>query len=133
MIQKLWKRNNSLKNRLFQLIMLGTIVSILVSFILARMTISSVEKEQIHSAMQFSLDQICSCFDQGYLNLVNIMQNLAIVVIAAVYLIVSAIASIVLNCLNVSETLFYSVEIIIMVIGIAAVLWGYRGKRYIEH
>ena len=76
MIQKLWKRNNSLKNRLFQLIMLGTIVSILVSFILARMTISSVEKEQIHSAMQFSLDQICSCFDQGYLNLVNIMQNL---------------------------------------------------------
>lgn len=63
----------------------------------------------------------------------NIMQNLAIVVIAAVYLIVSAIASIVLNCLNVSETLFYSVEIIIMVIGIAAVLWGYRGKRYIEH
>ena len=61
------------------------------------------------------------------------MQNLAIVVIAAVYLIVSAIASIVLNCLNVSETLFYSVEIIIMVIGIAAVLWGYRGKRYIEH
>ena len=30
MIQKLWKRNNSLKNRLFQLIMLGTIVSILV-------------------------------------------------------------------------------------------------------
>ena len=76
MIQKLWKRNNSLKNRLFQLIMLGTIVSILVSFILSRMTISSVEKEQIHSAMQFSLDQICSCFDQGYLNLVNIMQNL---------------------------------------------------------
>lgn len=76
MIQKLWKRNNSLKNRLFQLIMLGTIVSILVSFILFRMTISSVEKEQIHSAMQFSLDQICSCFDQGYLNLVNIMQNL---------------------------------------------------------
>lgn len=65
MIQKLWKRNNSLKNRLFQLIMLGTIVSILVSFILSRMTISSVEKEQIHSAMQFSLDQICSCFDQG--------------------------------------------------------------------
>lgn len=63
----------------------------------------------------------------------NIMQNLAIVVIAAVYLIVSAIASIVLNCLSVSETLFYSVEIIIMVIGIAAVLWGYRGKRYIEH
>lgn len=56
--------------------MLGTIVSILVSFILSRMTISSVEKEQIHSAMQFSLDQICSCFDQGYLNLVNIMQNL---------------------------------------------------------
>ena len=76
MIQKLWKRNNSLKNRLYQLIMLGTIVSILVSFILSRMTISSVEKEQIHSAMQFSLDQICSCFDQGYLNLVNIMQNL---------------------------------------------------------
>lgn len=76
MIQKLWKRNNSLKNRLFQLIMLGTIVSILVSFILSRMTISSVEKEQIHSAMQFSLDQICSCFDQGYLDLVNIMQNL---------------------------------------------------------
>ena len=76
MIQKLWKRNNSLKNRLFQLIVLGTIVSILVSFILSRMTISSVEKEQIHSAMQFSLDQICSCFDQGYLNLVNIMQNL---------------------------------------------------------
>lgn len=76
MIQKLWKRNNSLKNRLFQLIMLGTIVSILVSFILSRMTLSSVEKEQIHSAMQFSLDQICSCFDQGYLNLVNIMQNL---------------------------------------------------------
>lgn len=76
MIQKLWKRNNSLKNRLFQLIMLGTIVSILVSFILSRMTIFSVEKEQIHSAMQFSLDQICSCFDQGYLNLVNIMQNL---------------------------------------------------------
>lgn len=76
MIQKLWKRNNSLKNRLFQLIMLGTIVSILVSFILSRMTISSVEKEQIHSAMQFSLDQVCSCFDQGYLNLVNIMQNL---------------------------------------------------------
>lgn len=76
MIQKLWKRNNSLKNRLFQLIMLGTIVSILVGFILSRMTISSVEKEQIHSAMQFSLDQICSCFDQGYLNLVNIMQNL---------------------------------------------------------
>lgn len=76
MIQKLWKRNNSLKNRLFQLIMIGTIVSILVSFILSRMTISSVEKEQIHSAMQFSLDQICSCFDQGYLNLVNIMQNL---------------------------------------------------------
>ncbi len=76
MIQKLWKRNNSLKNRLFQLIMLGTIVSILVSFILSRVTISSVEKEQIHSAMQFSLDQICSCFDQGYLNLVNIMQNL---------------------------------------------------------
>ena len=76
MIQKLGKRNNSLKNRLFQLIMLGTIVSILVSFILSRMTISSVEKEQIHSAMQFSLDQICSCFDQGYLNLVNIMQNL---------------------------------------------------------
>lgn len=76
MIQKLWKRNNSLKNRLFQLIMLGTIVSILVSFILSRMTISSVEKEQIHSAMQFSLNQICSCFDQGYLNLVNIMQNL---------------------------------------------------------
>ena len=76
MIQKLWKRNNSLKNRLFQLIMLGTIVSILVSFILSRMTISSVEKEQIHSAMQFSLDQICSCFDQGYLNLVNITQNL---------------------------------------------------------
>ena len=76
MIQKLWKRNNSLKNRLFQLIMLGTIVSILVSFILSRMTISSVEKEQIHSAMQFSLDQICSCFDQGYLTLVNIMQNL---------------------------------------------------------
>lgn len=76
MIQKLWKRNNSLKNRLFQLIMLGMIVSILVSFILSRMTISSVEKEQIHSAMQFSLDQICSCFDQGYLNLVNIMQNL---------------------------------------------------------
>lgn len=76
MIQKLWKRNNSLKNRLFQLIMLGTIVSILVSFILSWMTISSVEKEQIHSAMQFSLDQICSCFDQGYLNLVNIMQNL---------------------------------------------------------
>lgn len=76
MIQKLWKRNNSLKNRLFQLIMLGTIVSILVGFILSWMTISSVEKEQIHSAMQFSLDQICSCFDQGYLNLVNIMQNL---------------------------------------------------------
>ena len=76
MIQKLWKRINSLKNRLFQLIMLGTIVSILVSFILSRKTISSVEKEQIHSAMQFSLDQICSCFDQGYLNLVNIMQNL---------------------------------------------------------
>ena len=76
MIQKLWKRNNSMKNRLFQLIMLGTIVSILVSFILSRMTISSVEKEQIHSAMQFSLDQICSCFDQRYLNLVNIMQNL---------------------------------------------------------
>ncbi|MFR2187753.1 MAG: sensor histidine kinase [Blautia sp.] len=76
MLQKLWNRNNSLKNRLFQLIMLGTIVSILVSFILARMTISSVEKEQIHSAMKFSLDQICSCFDQGYLNLVNIMQNL---------------------------------------------------------
>ena len=63
----------------------------------------------------------------------NIMQNLAIVVIAAVYLIVSAIASIVLNCFNASETLFYSVEIVIMVIGIAAVLWGYRGKRYIEH
>ena len=76
MLHKLWKRNNSLKNRLLQLIMFGTIVSTLVSFILARMTISSVEKEQIHSAMQFSLDQICSCFDQGYLNLVNIMQNL---------------------------------------------------------
>lgn len=80
-------------------------------------------------AVLFSLFGIAARLDSRQ----NIMQNLAIVVIAAVYLIVSAIASIVLNCLNVSETLFYSVEIIIMVIGIAAVLWGYRGKRYIEH
>lgn len=78
-------------------------------------------------AVLFSLFGIAARLDSRQ----NIMQNLAIVVIAAVYLIVSAIASIVLNCLNVSETLFYSVEIIIMVIGIAAVLWGYRGKRYI--
>lgn len=55
MIQKLWKRNNSLKNRLFQLIMLGTIVSILVSFILSRMTISSVEKEQFTVQCSFRL------------------------------------------------------------------------------
>lgn len=80
-------------------------------------------------AVLFSLFGIAARLDSRQ----NIMQNLAIVVIAAVYLIVSAIASIVLNCLNVSETLFYSVEIIIMVIGIAGVLWGYRGKRYIEH
>ena len=80
-------------------------------------------------AVLFSLFGIAARLDSRQ----NIMQNLAIVVIAAVYLIVSAIAGIVLNCLNVSETLFYSVEIIIMVIGIAAVLWGYRGKRYIEH
>ena len=80
-------------------------------------------------AVLFSLFGIVARLDSRQ----NIMQNLAIVVIAAVYLIVSAIAGIVLNCLNVSETLFYSVEIIIMVIGIAAVLWGYRGKRYIEH
>lgn len=79
-------------------------------------------------AVLFSLFGIAARLDSRQ----NIMQNLAIVVIAAVYLIVSAIASIVLNCLNVSETLFYSVEIIIMVIGIAGVLWGYRGKRYIE-
>lgn len=79
-------------------------------------------------AVLFSLFDIATRLDSRQ----NIMQNLAIVVIAAVYLIVSAIASIVLNCLNVSETLFYSVEIIIMVIGIAGVLWGYRGKRYIE-
>lgn len=79
-------------------------------------------------AVLFSLFGIAALLDSRQ----NIMQNLAIVVIAAVYLIVSAIASIVLNCLNVSETLFYSVEIIIMVIGIAGVLWGYRGKRYIE-
>lgn len=80
-------------------------------------------------AVLFSLFGIAARLDSRQ----NIMQNLAIVVIAAVYLIVSAIAGIVLNCLNVSETLFYSVEIIIMIIGIAAVLWGYRGKRYIEH
>ena len=80
-------------------------------------------------AVLFSLFGIVTRMDSRQ----NIMQNLAIVVIAAVYLIVSAIASIVLNCFNASETLFYSVEIVIMVIGIAAVLWGYRGKRYIEH
>ena len=85
-------------------------------------------------AVLFSLFGIVTRMDSRQ----NIMQNLAIVVIDGGTGIkkedfVSAIASIVLNCFNASETLFYSVEIVIMVIGIAAVLWGYRGKRYIEH
>ena len=40
------------------------------------MTISSVEKKQIQKSMRFSLHQISTSLDQGYLNLVNIMQNL---------------------------------------------------------
>lgn len=77
----------------------------------------------------FSLSMIVTRLD----NRQNIMQNMAIVIIATIYLIVSVIVSITFNFLDISETLFYSMEIIIMVIGIAAVLWGYREKRYIEH
>lgn len=70
------KKKNSLKNRLFQIIMISTIVSILATFVLSSMTISSVEKKQIQKSMRFSLHQISTSLDQGYLNLVNIMQNL---------------------------------------------------------
>lgn len=80
-------------------------------------------------AVLFSLFGIAARLDSRQ----NIMQNMAIVIIATIYLIVSVIVSITFNFLDISETLFYSMEIIIMVIGIAAVLWGYREKRYIEH
>ncbi len=70
------KRKNSLKNRLLQIIMFSTIVSILISFMLSFVTISSVEKKQIQKSMRFSLHQISTSLDQGYMNLVNIMQNL---------------------------------------------------------
>lgn len=70
------KKKNSLKNRLFQIIMISTIVSILATFVLSSMTISFVEKKQIQKSMRFSLHQISTSLDQGYLNLVNIMQNL---------------------------------------------------------
>jgi len=70
------KRKNSLKNRLLQIIMISTIVSILTSFVLSFVTISSVEKKQIQKSMRFSLDQISTSLDQGYMSLVNIMQNL---------------------------------------------------------
>lgn len=70
------KKKNSLKNRLFQIIMVSTGVSILISFVLSFLTIFSVEKKQIQKSMRFSLDQISISLDQGYMNLVNIMRNL---------------------------------------------------------
>lgn len=70
------KRNNLMKNKLFEIIMISTIASILMSALVSFISISSVEKRQTQSSMQFSLNQLVSCFDQSYLNMVNIMQNL---------------------------------------------------------
>ncbi|MDO4453378.1 MAG: hypothetical protein Q4B90_02670 [Eubacteriales bacterium] len=70
------KKKNSIKKKLFQIIMISTIACILTSFLVSFAAIHSIEKRQIQSAMRFSLNQIVSNFDQGYLNLVNIMQSL---------------------------------------------------------
>lgn len=70
------RKMNSLKSKLFQIIMFGTVISILISFLLSFVTISSVEKNQIQKSMQFSLHQISTSLDQEYMKLVNIMQNL---------------------------------------------------------
>lgn len=69
-------KRKSIKNKLFQIIMISTIMSILASGLVSFAAIYSMEKKQIQRGMRFSLNQMISCFDQGYLNLVNVMQSL---------------------------------------------------------
>ena len=70
------KKKKSVKKKLFQIIMISTIACVLASCLVSFMAIHSIEKKQIQSSMRFSLHQIMSNFEQGYLNLVNIMQSL---------------------------------------------------------
>ena len=70
------KKKKSVKKKLFQIIMISTIACVLASCLVSFMAVHSIEKKQIQSSMRFSLHQIMSNFEQGYLNLVNIMQSL---------------------------------------------------------
>ncbi len=69
-------KRRSIKNKLFQIIMISTIISILASCLVSFTAIYSMEKNQIQKNMRFSLNQMISYLDQGYLNLVNVMQSL---------------------------------------------------------
>lgn len=73
---KQMRKKKSVEKKLFQIIMISTIACILVSCFVSFTSIHSIEKKQIQSSMRFSLHQIMANFDQGYLNLVNIMQSL---------------------------------------------------------
>ena len=66
-------KRRSIKNKLFQIIMISTIISILASCLVSFTAIYSMEKNQIQKNMRFSLNQMISYLDQGYLNLVNVM------------------------------------------------------------
>ena len=70
------KKRNSIKKKLFQIIMVSTLACVLVSVVISLVAVYSVEQQQIQSSMRFGLSQIRSSIDQEYLGLMNVMRGL---------------------------------------------------------
>ena len=70
------KKRNSIKKKLFQIIMVSTLACVLVSVVISLVAVYSVEERQIRRSMRFRLSQIRSSIDQEYLNLMNVMKGL---------------------------------------------------------
>ena len=59
------KKRNSIKKKLFQIIMVSTLACVLVSVVISLVAVYSVEQQQIQSSMRFGLSQIRSSIDQS--------------------------------------------------------------------
>lgn len=69
-------KRTTIKGKLFQIIMLSTISSFLIICLVYFSALSTMGKKNIENSMHIFLGQVVSYFDEGYFNLVNIMQNL---------------------------------------------------------
>lgn len=63
----------------------------------------------------------------------NIMQNNTMLLLAAGYLITDILITVIINFLRFSIKGMIIAELSVMIIGITAILWAYRGKKYIEN